>query len=68
MNIDVKLTLSAQDLTEIILDHLRQRNFTGLKFENVSYKIKEGTFVKNGEAHTAPALDCVEIKNAKVVL
>ena len=69
MNIEAKLTLTQQDVTEIILEHLR-KNFTNLKFENVHYKIKEISFTTtvDGKEHKAPVLDRVEIDNVKVVL
>jgi hypothetical protein len=63
MNIEAKLTLTPQDVTEIILEHLR-KNFTNLKFENVSYKIKEVSFTSttDGKEHKAPILDRVDVK------
>jgi uncharacterized protein YdaL len=69
MNIEAKLTLTPQDVTEIILEHLR-KNFTNLKFENVHYKIKEVSYTTtaDGKEHKTPILDRVEIDNVKVAL
>jgi hypothetical protein len=66
MKFNATISLSPQEVTDIILKHLRSNGVEGLKFENVHYRIEEFECGNQMNPFKKHLLARVEIDNVKI--